>query len=349
MPCKGQLDEAIAAWHRAIDLKPGFTLAHNNLSSVLSTMGRFDDAIVVCRRAIALKPDSAEAHCDLGFVLWKKGRLDDAAAAFHQAIDLKPDYAVAYYNLGNVLIENGRLDEAVTAWRHAIELKPDLAEAHCNLGSALRQQGEFAQALAALKEGHELGSRRKDWPYTSSRWVRECQRLIELDGRLRAVLKGEAQPANAAERNEYAQLCCYKKLYVASARLRAGAFTADPKLADDLKAGYRYDAACAAALAACGQGTDAGQLDDQERVCWRKQALEWLRADLEQNGKLLESRKPEDHQLVQQRLRHWQCDHDLAGLRDSAAVGQLPADEKAECKQLWAEVEALLAKASAAK
>jgi tetratricopeptide (TPR) repeat protein len=336
----GQLDEAIAAYRRAIELKPDLAVAHYNLGLVLGQKGRLDEAIAACRRAIERKPDYAEAHRDLGYFLWKQGRFDEAGTAFRKAIELKPDFANAHYNLGNVLIEKGHVSEALAAWRRAIELNPELAEAHCNLGVALQRQGEFTPALAALKRGHELGSRRPDWPYPSARWLRECKRLVELDERLPAILRGETQPADAAERNEYAHLCYCKKLYAASARLRAEAFAADPKLADDLNAGSRYDAACAAALAA------AGPLDDKERVCWRKQALEWLRADLAANAKLLESGQLKDRERVRQRLRQWRRDPDLAGVRDPAALAVLPTSEQQACKQLRAEVEALFNKAS---
>src|SRR6516164_4586354 len=67
-----------------------------------------------------------------------------------------------------------------------------------------------------------------------------------------------------------------KKLHHTATGLYAAAFAADPKLADDLKAGHRYRAACAAALAAAGQGEDAAKLDDKEKVRLRKQALDWL-------------------------------------------------------------------------
>src|SRR5262249_37516205 len=150
---------------------------------------------------------------------------------------------------------------AVAEYRRAAELKPAFAEAHCNLGLTLRQRGEFAGALAALNRGHELGSRRPDWPYPSPRWGEETGQLGERAGRLPAVLRGEVQPADAAERNAYALLCYDQKRYVAATRLLAGALEADPKLADDLEAGYRADAACAAAQAGCGRGADADQID----------------------------------------------------------------------------------------
>src|SRR5205823_2800449 len=136
--------------------------------------------------------------------------------------------------------------------------------------------------------------------------------------------------------NAFAQVCYFKKLYAASARLRADAFREDPKLADDIASGSRYDAACAAALAA------AGRPDDPEQARWRKQALDWLRADLTAYGRLLESGRPDDRRLVWQRLRIWQGDPDLAGLRDPAALAQLPADERQACRRLWAEARTLL-------
>jgi hypothetical protein len=44
---------------------------------------------------------------------------------------------------------------------------------------------------------------------------------------------------------------------------------------------HRYNAACAAALAACGQGKDSAKRDAQERARLRRQALDWLREGLE--------------------------------------------------------------------
>jgi len=48
---------------------------------------------------------------------------------------------------------------------------------------------------------------------------------------------------------------------------------------------------------------------------------------------------------VQQQLKHWQTDADLASIRDNDAVMKPPAEEREVCRQLWAEVEALLQKA----
>jgi hypothetical protein len=158
-------------------------------------------------------------------------------------------------------------------------------------------------------------------------------------------LEGKARPANAPEQVGFAHLCYLKKGYVLAARFYADALAAQPKLADDLKAGDRYDAACCAALAAAGRGEDASQLDDEERGRQRKQALDWLRANLVLRGKQAESGTPQTRADVRKTLRHWMEDADLAGVREKDALGKLPEAERAEWQMLWGDVEATLKKA----
>jgi tetratricopeptide (TPR) repeat protein len=342
---KGQFDEAVAAYRRAIALNPDFAEAHCNLGYALGRLDKHEEAIASYRRAIALRPDFAFAHFSLGLTLTELGRLDEAIAALRHAIEAQPDFAEAHYDLGNALWKKSRRDEAAAAFRRAIALKPNYAEAHCNLGGVLRQQGEFAGALAAMEKGHELGSRRQNWPYPSAQWVRECQRLLELENREQAVLQGKVQIMSAFERNEYAQVLYCKRRYLAATRLWAEAFAADQHLASDIRSGHRNEAAYSAALAAAGQGIDAGGLDEKAQSSLLKLAYEWLRADLAECAKLLEGRKPEDRLLVGQRLSSWQTDDDLAALRDPSTLAKLSAQEQEAHKRFWAEVETMFAKA----
>src|SRR5439155_1744747 len=65
-----------------------------------------------------------------------------------------------------------------------------------------------------------------------------------------------------------------------SAHLYTELFAMDPKQAEALTRGHRYSAACSAVQAAAGAGRDATPLGSAERTRWRRQALNWLRADL---------------------------------------------------------------------
>jgi hypothetical protein len=120
---------------------------------------------------------------------------------------------------------------------------------------------------------------------------------------------------------------------------------ADPKLGDDRQTQHRYNAARAAALAAAGQGKDMPPQSGAAKAKFRRQALDWLKAEFTAWSKLLESGPPQTRPLIARTLDHWQKDSDLASIRDKAALDKLPADELAAFTQLWADVAALLKKA----
>jgi serine/threonine protein kinase len=186
---RGVREGAVRLLRRAQAAFPGDFWINHDLGMALCGCQppQYEEAIRFLTVAVALRPESAGAHLNLGAVFFETGRFDEALEAFRKATERKPDYAMAHNNLGLALAQKGDLDKAVAALRQAIELKPDYAEAHCNLGLTLQRQGDVTGALAALKQGHALGSRRPDWPYPSSQWIRECQRLVELNGRKPAV------------------------------------------------------------------------------------------------------------------------------------------------------------------
>ena len=93
------------------------------------------------------------------------------------------------------------------------------------------------------------------------------------------------------------------------------------------------------------EGKDAGALGAAERACLRRQALDWLRAELTACGKQLDGGKPEARALLLQALQRWQRPPDLAGVR--GALAELPQGERQGWVQLWADVEHTLTKARA--
>jgi tetratricopeptide (TPR) repeat protein len=367
----GRLEEAIAASRKAIGLRRDYASPYLTLGAALERLGRLDEAIQVCREAIAHWPNLARAHIILGNVLGKRGDGPGAAACFRAALALDPKEGLAAYNLGNLLLTQGDLPGAAASYRRAIQtdpgyaeahcnlgnvlyaqrdypgaaacyrraiqISPQLAEAHCSLGGVLLSQGDFRAALEATRTGHELGSRRKDWPYPSAQEVEQRRRFVELDRRLPAILKGEDHPAGTAERLELGMVCYYKGLHAAAAGFFTEAFAADPKLADAPGSGARYWAARSAVLAGRGPGAEAARL--------RRQALEWLRVDLARRAREMNAGNPLDRARLEEELRSWQTNPDLAGVRDASALAALPVAERAGWQQLWADVAATQVKA----
>jgi serine/threonine protein kinase/Flp pilus assembly protein TadD len=350
----GRLEEAIAEYRLAIASRRVFPerhIAHGKLGNALKEKGDLDGAIRAFKEALRLKNDYPEAHANLGNALSDKGQVEEAIAEYREAIQSKQPFSQAYFahlGLGSALMANRQPDEAIAEYREAIRLKKDYPEAHCNLGLILlREKGEFREALEALRRGHELGSKNPRWPYRSAQWVRDGERLLELNGKLAAILSGQKQPADAAERLALAQLCLLpcKKQYAAAVRFYNEAFADKPQLADDLNAQHRYNAACSAALPGCGQGKDADKLDERERTRLRQQALTWLQADLGAWRKQLERDEEKARPVVQQTMQHWLRDTDFAGVRGPEPLAKLPQGERQDWQKLWADVTDLFTKA----
>ena len=343
---QGKRDEAIAEYREAVRLKPEYAEAHNNFGVTLRAQGKQDEATAEYRLAIRLKPDNAEAHNNLGVSLNDQGKLDEAIAEYREAIRLKPEYATAHNNLGTTLRAQGKLDEATAEYREAIRLKPEYATAHNNLGAALRAQGKYQETLAAYHGAAELAPEGSAVAKESLVRIRETERMIALDARLPAILKGTDHPKDTTERLAFAQMAYDRAFHSGAARLWAEALTADPKLGDDREVQHRYNAACAAALAGCGEGKDDPAPDDGAKARLRRQALDWLKDELSAWSKALESSPPQNRPVIGQTLDHWRQDRDLAGVREPAALDRLPETERADWQKLWSEVEALRARAA---
>src|SRR5262249_49009043 len=126
-----------------------------------------------------------------------------------------------------------------------------------------------------------------------------------------------------------------------------GLFAEGLPRAEDDKAAQMFNAACAAALAANGDGLDLAGLSDQDRARWRKQALDWMRAALTVWTRRIENGGPAGCVAIEKRLKFWQNDLDLVSLRDETALSRLPEPERKLFRQLWTDVAALRARAKA--
>jgi tetratricopeptide (TPR) repeat protein len=268
-----------------------------------------------------------------------QGKREEAIKEFRHAIQLDPKYADSHNGLAIVLYQDGKQEEAFQEFRRAIQLDPKAAFPHSNLGLILAEKGQFEEAIQQYQQAVSLGL------VGVKEQVRRCERLRDLKRRLPAVEGGKDRPVDVQEMLAFADLCYqpFLKHYAAAARFWTEAFTADAKLADDWRAQHRYNAACCAALAGCGQGNDAAQLDDKQKASLRQQALDWLKTDLAHWSSLAQSGKAEGRTLVRQILHHWQEDSDLAGVRGDA-LAKLPQTERDAWKKLWAAVEAVLAR-----
>jgi hypothetical protein len=326
-----------------VKIEEGYNDAHAKLAAALKAKGLLEEAGAEELEDRRHKSKFAIIHEGLGEDLLEQGKTDEAIAAYQEAIRLNKDHPEAHLNLGIALDAKGQFVEAAAAYRQAILIKKDWFEAHYNLAVILTKQGMFREAAKEFRLGYELNSKNPYWADLSARQARDCERFAELDGHLPAILSGQKRPADTDERLALAQLCqlpC-KKRYVSAVRFSREAFAEKPQLAEDVNAGHRYDAAWSAALAGCGQGADADKLDSKERAGLRRQALDWLRADLKAYEQFMEKAADKNGPAIEQQMQLWLQDKDLAGVREAKSLASLPQAERKEWHKLWEEVETL--------
>jgi tetratricopeptide (TPR) repeat protein len=212
------------------------------------------------------------------------------------------------------------------------------------LAMALYQQGrqpEARQTLAAVVAAHdwrpENCNSQDAWIYHVLR--REAEQMLLPN--LAALAAGTCQPQDNDERLALVGIYQFAEKTVALAQLYEDAFTADPKLAETAS-GHRYAAARAAARAGCGDGADAAELADADRVRWRRQAFHWLRQELNSVSKLLAASTDQSRPKLLQRLEQWQSEEDFADLREPSALAKMSPDERKLCHELWADVQVML-------
>ena len=332
---KGKLDKAIDAFNKVIKLDPTYAEAYYNLGIVLRGSGRLDEAISAFRKAIEYEPTKPTAYNNLGVVLVDKGKWVEAIDAFNRAIELDPTLALAYLGLGNAFVAMGQLDKAIDAYEKAIELKPDLPHIHCGLGVVYSIKGEHMKALHHIHRYHALGSKRKARGNLPKSLLRQTEKSV-----LRMVLREDVVSEDADECVPVASLLAKYDYHLRAARFWRDALEEEPEHTEALSEDCWYLAARSAALAGCGKGRDARDLDEAACAAWRQQALAWLRKALTARKEKLEARSLTPKAL-RKTLSAWRSDSHLTGLRDPEGLATLSPAERQDWQAFWAAVKAL--------
>ena len=164
---RGQIDESIDHYERALRLRDGNVAAHFGLGRALAAKQKTDPAIFHLQKALSIQPDNIGASNDLGLMFASKGEIREAISAWEQSLSFDPDNADAANNIAWVRataadpdLRDGR--EALELAQRALRSGGENPVALRTLAAAQAENGQFAEAIATCRRGEELAQKNGD-------------------------------------------------------------------------------------------------------------------------------------------------------------------------------------------
>ena len=135
--------EAAQAFQAGASLNPVVGLDHlyQTLGRVSLAQPDLDRAIEAATKRIEVNPNNADAHRALGEMYLQQGRHDEALTELLAALLINPRSGESFLGIAQVQLRTGRFAEAVEASRRALEVEPALNAARYALGTALVRIG----------------------------------------------------------------------------------------------------------------------------------------------------------------------------------------------------------------
>ncbi len=128
----------------------------NNLGNVYEDIGNIDSALLALERAVEINPTLSESRSNLANVYLKIGRVQEAIYEYLEALSINPNDAKTYNNLGNAYTQQGLLSKAILQYQQSLALEPNFIDAYKNLALAYCKQKSFMLAITQLKRAFIL-------------------------------------------------------------------------------------------------------------------------------------------------------------------------------------------------
>ena len=152
---KKRFDLAESKYLRAIELRPNYSEARNNLGATYLELQQWDNAIkqltVVCNDIFYQNHDTAAMNLALAY--FGKGDYVTALTLLRPVIATNPRSPVARLNLGRVYFADDKNGLAIEEFKKSIELNGNYAKAHYHLALAYLKGMD---TVAAKAEFHEV-------------------------------------------------------------------------------------------------------------------------------------------------------------------------------------------------
>ena len=162
---KNQPTEALAAYRKAIELKPDFVLAYSSSLSILLSRGELEEAGKQVEQLAKLAPNSPQTKYLQAQLAYQKRDFKSARDQSQQLLRMAPTNARALQLAGVVEFQLNSLLQAELLLAKAVATSPELLLARRILILTYLRSGQSAKALATLNQS--LGKGRLDPEFDS--------------------------------------------------------------------------------------------------------------------------------------------------------------------------------------
>ena len=149
-------DKAIAAFQKIIEINPKSILGYVGLGVELATQKNTEKAVQYFRKAVEIEPKNAWTWIVLSYGLNLDLKYEEAEKASHQAIKLDPKLTDAYNSLGEVLVSQNKFKQAIVYYKKALEIDPLDSSPIANVGEALYYLGKLDESASSLRQSLKL-------------------------------------------------------------------------------------------------------------------------------------------------------------------------------------------------
>ena len=201
---EGRAKEAVALLKKAVELKPNYAPAHNNLGAAWLALDDSLSAEAAFRQSSQLDAAFVAPRLGLSECALRRGEIAKAEEEIMTAEALEPDNLQARSLMANVHLARGEHRAAVTALKAVVEATPDDVRARCNLGTACRLGGDFPAAEQQYRAALGLRPEHSDAYYGLGETLRAVAKLDEAHQAFADALKFD--PAHAPTRLALAQI-----------------------------------------------------------------------------------------------------------------------------------------------
>jgi Flp pilus assembly protein TadD len=148
-------------WSYTLGVTPNSDVAHTGLAGILFVSGRVDEAIAHYRRAIEMRPGNSGAQHGLATALAQQRKVDESVEHYEKALELQPDNIEASNAVALLLVHRGDYADAIHWWKNTLRYEPDDADAANNLAWLLATSSDVqlrnpAQAVELARRANQL-------------------------------------------------------------------------------------------------------------------------------------------------------------------------------------------------